>query len=242
MRKKNFLLSWPVLLLVLVSCIFYNSCTDVKNGNVDNQLSELKKKIKEQEKLINLYKKTISLNTERPKKHIITLDTAKQQYKNYTERARLIRDDVQSKTDRQFNPTRSIFIDLEFLQNYMAYVAKKSDEIDVPLTGYRFYFTTYDRNDKIYPYRNSFFIAPTTTNKKLELMDIGFTISDIDKTPIYLTAQNDFDPKLSYNLFQEKNVGIQTSSFFSAQDSQLESNTHSVLGNVFGGSPADALE
>ena len=204
---------------------------------------ELQRIINQQKKEIESLKcKLSSADVTRPN-NIIRLDQAQELFANYDERAKMISENFKPKNSKCFYPTRSIFVELNNLKLYLSYIEDKAAAAGITPTGIRFYLSVYDEeiNDKD-PNRTTFFIAPTTNQGKE--MNIGFTFDSDGKTPIYLDAKEGFDDKSFENNTCERNsqqhriLALESGNGIS----ELASIEHATTANVFGGSPAHALE
>ncbi len=163
-------------------------------------------------------------------KNIIKVDQAVEMYHNYTNRTELIHKyyDGIGDNDKESQPTRSLFYDLDDLYNYLGYIKQLSRKAKVEPSGIRIYFAEYSegyvRNDsKEYSKRQTIFITPTVEEKGVHL---GYTL----------------DENLNINLLRD--VLDQTNSkervFFAKNQRQNDSDNsdqNSLIANEFTGSP-----
>lgn len=186
-------------------------------------------------------------------KEIISLEDAKQLYYSYSDnRACIIevfegqRDSTLTslcptnrKPNEKFVPSRSFHLTKEFLNQYIAYLDKITDTIDI--TGYRLYLGNYpdakefkDGKPIPDPRRNTFFIAPTTLIPGSDLHR-GFTFVDRNNDGVseVLFLEDELDRKRSNQNTQS--AKINTAGFFSFASTR--GRDRSTLANELGGHP-----
>ncbi len=117
---------------------------------------------------------------------IISLTQAVDMYTEYSRKRVPYIEEIEE-TDASGNPfkaTRSLFFEYGQLNKYLEYVKQETSKRDIKVTGFRFYLAKYPENEYSnadarvkYPKRQTFFIAPTTTNTvDGEEFDSGFTL------------------------------------------------------------------
>lgn len=222
------------LVILIAGITLLSSCDNMQTDNQNSQLEEYKKKIEEYEKTIaDLRQRMDTEKSERPD-NIISSESAKRLYDNYTPRAEWIDETVGTDGDgNQFRATRSLYCDINELYNYLAYVRRQSRQANVRPSGIRFYFGIYAddyvRNKrKNYAKRTTIFIAPTVAKQ-------------IDSKTVHLgyTLDNEFNVQLlsetiGVDLFGKTN--IQEGSLFNFNlNEELEQN--SLIANEFPSTP-----
>jgi len=116
--------------------------------------------------------------------HLIKLEKAAIMYKKYEEqRIAITEDTLKVMYGKEFNDTRTVWLNLEIIKNYIAYVEKKSADNHVKPEGLQFYFSVYPKGDKGNEENHqTLFIAPTTKNNEVQS---GYTlIADGDKEKV----------------------------------------------------------
>ena len=249
MRKKNFLLSWPVLFVVLILCVFYNSCNSCEtNGDTNSIVAKLKEKIKVQERTIAALREQLEIDNTNKPETVISLGKVQEIYRNYNKRDSLIRKTVVEETgNKDFQATRSIFYPINRLRNYLGYIDRISQEANIRPTGLRFYFALYSdkENREGYKNRQTFFVTPTLTDKKNKRIDIGYTLrrevsedlQDTIITPFFLTDEVlNSDDGLVYGPFTREQR-IQEASFFTSYSATIAVSEIETADNTLGSSP-----
>lgn len=163
-------------LLILVG--FFSGC---EHTNADNMVIEkYEKEIQKlQEEIKELKDQLGNQNSNKPK-NLISPEFARKIFQEYNKREELINEVVGTDgVGERFMATRSLFYDIDELQNYIRYVKRMSQKAKVEPTGFNFYFALYpedyEREDKLYAKRQTFFIAPTLEKGKKQL---GYTLDD----------------------------------------------------------------
>ena len=98
--------------------------------------------------------------------HIISIDEATEMYHLYDkQRINVTRGYLQKKYGSKFNDTRTVWLDINTVKEYIKYVEEESKKAGITPTGFQFYFSVYPnttRGDK--KSHQTFFIAPTLKN------------------------------------------------------------------------------
>jgi hypothetical protein len=98
--------------------------------------------------------------------HIIPLKEAAVMYREYgTQRIKLAKDSLRKKYGPNFNDTRTVWLDLTTVKEYIKYVEERSKTAGVAPTGLEFYFAVYPKGSRgKQSDHQTFFIAPTEKN------------------------------------------------------------------------------
>ncbi len=229
--------------IIAFAIILFVSCQ--KGQTTDSPaLVNLERTIKEKDSIIKNLKeqlRQVADDKRRKPNHIIQSDFAKEIYHSYDKREELINEVVgQDGEDNPFKATRSLFYDIDDLQQYIWYVKRQSLRARVKPSGFRFYFALYPdsyirdkegRKDKKYAGRQTFFIAPTV-RKKIDgvSMDLGYTLDNNFKVEL-LQEKIGLDSRL------QKDGSYQKAGFFTINLSNLLEEENSLIANELGASP-----
>ncbi|WP_062056658.1 hypothetical protein [Aquimarina longa] len=184
-------------------------------------------------------------------KEIISFNDAVELYQSYTKNRACIIEIFESKRDstlaslcpsdrkpKKIQPTRSLFLTKEFLNEYTSYIDKITSERKIKISGYRLYLANYPDKEKFEdgkpipdPRRNTIFIAPTIARGNSHL---GFTIFDNDDgTFKKVILEEEFKKGMfGTNQVPEK---ANTASFFSFM--MTNGGQTSTIGNELGSYP-----
>ncbi|MFD2564023.1 hypothetical protein [Aquimarina rubra] len=229
--------------LIAFAFILMTSCKEAAQTADSSELAACKEKIEAYEKEIAALKEQLGdvadgKHRRRPE-NIIQSDFAKEIYHLYDKREELINEVVgQDGEGNDFKATRSLFYDIDDLQQYIKYVKIKSRKAGVTPSGFRFYFALYpdnyvrNRENKKYAKRQTFFLAPTKEVKDAEgnIEHLGYTL----------------DNKFNVELLKEK-IGLdsrigkdgkvyQKAGFFNL-NLNLEEEENSLIANEVTGTP-----
>lgn len=97
--------------------------------------------------------------------NIISLEQAKSIYDSYTERRIGLIQQTESPNDdgSPFNPSRYGEWDFETIKHWIAYVEQEAEDVEVEVSGMRFYFANYpDNSNGDLERHNTIFLLPTT--------------------------------------------------------------------------------
>lgn len=131
---------YQIQVFVLISYVFFISCEP--RPAKDAQTNE----------------KAISKMQE----HMISIDEAFKMYDAYTaNRVAILRDTLHKKYGDKFYDTRTVYFDIETLENYIAYVKNLSKEKEVNPEGFKICFGVYSNSGE-YANHQNVFIVPTT--------------------------------------------------------------------------------
>ena len=224
---KHTTITLSKFLIVVILLYGMSSCTtDTDNSKYLEQIEALKKEIAE-------LREQLQVNDEQPD-NIISTEFAAELYRNYAD-TRIVWTDQfirRESGNQEFNATRSLFYDLDSLENYIAYIRRISKEAKIEPSGLRFYFGSYSNDymrgkSKDYAYRQTFFIAPTTQKTVgKETRELGYTLSD------------NFEVEFLIDIIGTNSRGTapQKGSMFNFSSAAL-SGANSTLANELTGSP-----
>lgn len=228
-------------LILLFAAMLIVSCKDGVQINA-TELANLEKTIKQKDSIINNLKKQLGEVTDDKRRipnNIVQSEFAKEIYHLYDEREELINQVVgQDGEDKPFKATRSLFYDIDDLQQYIRYVKIKSRKARVKPSGFRFYFALYpkeyvrDRENKKYAQRQTFFIAPTL-RKKIDgrAVDLGYTLDN--KFNVELLKDI-----IGFDSIRKKDGKMyQKAGFFNVNLSNLLEEENSLIANEVAGTP-----
>jgi len=232
----------PIKQLAIIAFVFA-LLTSCKDGQVNTQeITEYKSKIETYEKEIKELKARLEeVGSHRRPDNIIQSDFAKEIYHLYDKREALINEVVgQDGENKPFKATRSLFYDINDLQQYLRYVKKLSRKAQVQPSGFRFYYALYpdtylrDDKDKKYAKRQTFFIAPTKAVKDAagNIEHLGYTLDNNFKVEL-LREKIGLDSRLGAD-----GKTYQTGSFFNFSLSSFEED-NSLIANEIHSSPPE---
>ena len=119
-------------------------------------------------------------------KHIIPVSDAVEMYGLYKkERLDITKNYLQQQYGQDFKDTKTVWLDINNLKEYIRYVEEKSREVGVKPTGLQFYFSVYpSRIEDNKRNHQTFFIAPTKRNGKIQS---GYTLENVGgkETAVY---------------------------------------------------------
>ncbi|WP_299187251.1 hypothetical protein [uncultured Aquimarina sp.] len=228
-------------LMIAFAFVLVLSCKDNVQTTNSAELEACKKKIEAYEKEIKELKAKIADADEdkgRTPNNIIQSDFAKKIYHLYNDREDLINEVVgKDGAGDPFKATRSLFYDINDLEEYIRYVKIKSRKARERPSGFRFYFALYpedyirNKEDKRYANRQTFFIAPTKAVKDAagNIEHLGYTL-DNNFTVELLTEKIGLDSRM------DKDGNLQKASFFNFS-TMLEDEENSLIANEMAGSP-----
>ncbi|MDH7445441.1 hypothetical protein [Aquimarina sp. 2201CG14-23] len=226
--------------MVALALVLITSCKEGDQSS-NAELKKCKKKIETLEKENRALKEQLgSINDKRPD-NIIQSDFAKDIYHLYDKREELINEVVGTDgEDNDFKATRSLFYDLDDLNNYLAYVKKQSRKAKVKPTGLRFYFALYPddylrgEKDKKYAKRQTIFIAPTKEVKDAagNTEQLGYTLDNNYGVQL-LREKLDFDSRAT----DKKGKSYQKASFLNFSNNTQEIEENSLIADEVAGTP-----
>ncbi|WP_298314188.1 hypothetical protein [uncultured Aquimarina sp.] len=236
-QKINHIKQYVIIAFAL---ILVTSC---KEGQTNApELANLERTIKEKDSIISNLKEQLGEladDKRRIPNNIVQSEFAKEIYHLYDEREELINQVVgQDGEDKPFKATRSLFYDIDDLQQYIRYVKIKSRKARVKPSGFRFYFALYpkeyvrNRENKKYAQRQTFFIAPTL-RKKIDgrAVDLGYTLDN--KFNVELLKDI-----IGFDSIRKKDGKMyQKAGFFNVNLSNLLEEENSLIANEVTGTP-----
>jgi len=186
------------LLMVGLLVFLMGSCQDETTNDTSEkyikQIKELKQEIEK------LKKELGAVNSKKPG-NIISPKEAKELYDNYQNtRVLWTNKEIRAASrNPKFEATKSLDYNLDSLHNYLAYIKRISKDAGIKPMGLRFYFGAYNKDyerekSKDYAYRQTIFIAPTTSKPGAKDEQFGYTISDNNKVE-YLSESYGLDVK-----------------------------------------------
>jgi len=232
---------------IFLALILLTSCEDAQTES--STLIEYRNKIEAYEKELEELKSQLDKQdpgTRRRPNHIIQSDFAKEIYHLYDKREALINEVVgQDGEGVAFEATRSLFYNINDLQQYIRYVRIKSREANVTPSGFRFYFALYpdnyvrDGKDKRYAKRQTFFIAPTKEVKDADgnIQHLGYTLDNNLKVEL-LSKKLGFDSRFGFDSRWNKDgKQYQTAGFFNLNLNSSFIEENSLIANEINASP-----
>ncbi len=114
---------------------------------------------------------------------IITLEDAVDKYKKYSDdRIDLLKETLERRYEPGFEDTRTVWFDIEIIQEYLDYVKEESKKVGIEPKGVQFYFGVISNKETSQKKNHqTFFVAPTKTNDP----ESGYTL-DANGKPILL--------------------------------------------------------